>query len=103
MQLVGSVVVNRSIRDPRRIVTVKLPIALRASVEHARQVVLEAVEAMQASRLAEPVLLVTEVDERTAWLTLTAFAPADAPVERLAGELRERALTALAREELLPA
>src|SRR5262249_43377620 len=36
-QMASSVVVNRSIDDPRRIVSVRLPVALRASIEHARQ------------------------------------------------------------------
>jgi small-conductance mechanosensitive channel len=96
VQLMNSVVVNRSIRDPRRIVSVKLPVALRASIEQARRLLLEAVETSDQAQLAEAVVQVTEVGERTAWLTLTTYAPADAPVELLAGELRERGLTALA-------
>jgi len=101
--MISSVVVNRSMQDPRRVVTVKLPIALRVSVERARVVVLEAAEGAEAAEPLELIVLLGDVGERTAWLTLTAYAPHDAAVDRLAGELRERALTALAREELLPA
>jgi hypothetical protein len=43
-----------------------------------------------------------DVTETTAWLTLTVRLPPGADVAGVAAELRERALAALAREELLP-
>jgi len=101
-QMVSSVVVNRSIRDPRRVVSVRLPIGVREPVERARAVLLEAAAGAEAARPLEVQVLLAEVGEQTAWLSVTAYAPPDAPVERLAGELRERGLTALVAAGLLP-
>ena len=102
-QMVSSVVINRSIQDPRRTVIVRLPIGLTVPVDRARAVVGEAVGTIQTPKNMEVSVLLTEVAEKTAWLTVTALAPPDTAVERLAGEIRERGLIALAREELLPA
>lgn len=100
-QMVSSVVVNRTIEDPRRIVAVEVPVALGAPLDRARALVLDAARA--AGRPLEDVTVrLTNLTERTAWLTLTAYAPPDANVPELAGDLRERAVAALAREELLP-
>jgi hypothetical protein len=101
--MANSVVVNRSIDDPRRIVSVRLPIALRASIERARQTVLAAVSDSEGAALTDMSVVLGELTEHTAWLTLTAYVPAESDVARLAGQLRERALDALAREGLLPA
>ncbi|MER3408667.1 MAG: hypothetical protein C4305_04760 [Thermoleophilia bacterium] len=100
--MVSSVVVNRSIRDPRRQVSVRLPIALGQPVERARAALLQAALAAEAAPPLEAQVLVAEVGERTCWLSLTVYAPPDAPVERLAGELRERGLRALGEAGLLP-
>jgi small-conductance mechanosensitive channel len=102
-QMIGSVVVNRSVQDPRRTVTVRLPIGLRAPVDRARVVVHEAIDSLDVPRGMEVSVLLSEIGDKTAWLTVTAHAPPDTAVERLASEVRERALAALAREELLPA
>ncbi len=100
--MVGSVVVNRTILDPRRRVAVRLPIAVHQPVERARRLHLEAAASVEAVRPLEAQVLVDEVGERTAWLILTVRAPADAPAELVAGELRERGLAALVRAGLLP-
>ncbi len=102
-QMVSSVVINRSIQDPRRIVSVRVPIDLRAPLERARTVVGDAIGQLETPKPMEVSVVLGEVTEKTAWLTVTAYAPPDTAVERLAGELRERALAALARERLLPA
>jgi small-conductance mechanosensitive channel len=101
-QMVSSVVVNRSVQDQRRTVSVRLPIALHSPVDRARAVVREAVDGIEVPKGMEVAVLLSEVGESTAWLTVTALAPPDTAVDRLAGELREQGLTALAREELLP-
>ncbi len=105
-QMANSVVVNRSIEDPRRVVSVRLPIALRSSIERARQIILAAVAAVsdtENATLTDMSVVLGELTEHTAWLTLTAYAAAESDVGGLAGELRERALEALASEGLLPA
>jgi small-conductance mechanosensitive channel len=102
-KMISSVVVNRSIRDPRRAIVVRLPIGLGVPVDRARAVVEEAVEGVETPKGLAASILLSEVAESTAWLTVTVLAPPDTSVDRLAGEIRERGLTALAREELLPA
>ena len=101
-QMIGSVVVNRTIKDPRRTVSVRVPIRLGVSVEQARSAVLDAVRAVERPPLEDVSVRMTEVEERTAWLQLAAFAPRGTDVVALAGELRELSVAALAREELIP-
>ena len=101
-QMVGSTVINRTVADPRRLVTVRLPIELRTPVDRARAVVLDAARAVETPAPLELLVRLDDVGERTAWLKLLAYAPLGTDVAALAGELRERALTALAREGLLP-
>jgi small-conductance mechanosensitive channel len=101
-KMVTSVVVNRTLRDPRRVVSVRLPVAIDRPIERARAVLLAAAAEAEAARPLQAEVLVAEVAEKTVWLSLTAYAPPDAPVERLAGELRERGLTALVAAGLVP-
>jgi small-conductance mechanosensitive channel len=102
-QMVSSVVVNRSVVDPRRTVTVEVPVGIQAPLDRAKATVLEAARGAPAPGDLELTVRVGTVAEKTAWLTLIAYAPPTTDVAALAGELRERALTALAREQLLPA
>lgn len=101
-QLVTSTVVNRSLEDPRRTVSVRLPIAITASVDDARELLLGIVGEVGAAHLEGATVLVSEVGERTTWLTVSGYAEPGTQVEEVAAELRERGLTALAREALLP-
>ena len=101
-QMVSSVVVNRTIQDRRRVVSVNLPVALGAPIDRARAVVHEAVRGLEAP-FEDVSVRVGDVNEKTAWLAVTAYALPDANVTELAGEIRERAVAALAREEHLPA
>jgi small-conductance mechanosensitive channel len=101
-QMVSSVVVNRSVVDPRRWVSVDLPIALGAPLDRAKSVVLEAVQASERAGGLDLAIRVGNVGEKVVWLTLTAYAPPAAQVADLASELRERAIGALAAEQLLP-
>lgn len=102
-QMVSSVVVNRSVVDPRRTVTVELPIALTVSLAQAKTTVLDAARGAPGADELELNVRLGTVSEKTAWLTLVALAPRATDVAALAAELRERALEALARERLLPA
>jgi len=101
-QMASSIIVNRSIDDPRRIVSVRLPISVTASVEDARRAVLAAVEGFGGAEAVAEVT-VEELTEKTAWLSLRLHQPPGSDVAAVAAELRERALGALAREQLLPA
>lgn len=99
-RMFATVVVNRTIDDDRRDVHVQLPVSLATPFDRARAVVLDAI---RGSTAGEASVRLTEVGERAGWLTLSAIAPPDADTAALAGELRERAVTALARDGLLPA
>jgi len=101
-QMVSSTVVNRSLDDPRRIVSVRLPIAMRASVEEARRVLLAVVAEVGASHLEDATVGVAEVGDQAVWLTVSGFADPGTRVERVAATLREHGLNALGRAGLLP-
>jgi small-conductance mechanosensitive channel len=102
-QMASSIITNRSIDDPRRIVSVRLPIALGTPVEDARRAVLAAVEGFEGCSAADMSVLVADLTETTAWLALNVHLPPESDVASVAAELRERGLGALAREQLLPA
>jgi small-conductance mechanosensitive channel len=101
-QMITSTVVNRSLADPRRLVSVRLPVAIKAPVERAREVLLRVVADVGEAELEDATIAVVDVAERTTWLSVTGYAPRPTAVDRVASELRERALQALAAEELLP-
>jgi small conductance mechanosensitive channel len=101
-QMVSSVVVNRSVVDPRRWVVVDLPVALGVPLDRAKTTVLEAVRGSERVRGLDITIRVGNVGEKVVWLTLTAYAPPAAQVADLASEIREHAIGALAAEELLP-
>jgi small-conductance mechanosensitive channel len=102
-QMASSIITNRSIHDPRRVVSVQLPISITTPVDEARAAVLAAVEGFEGSSPGDVTVLVTDVTEKMAWLTLQVRLPPESDVTSVAAELRERALGALAREQLLPA
>lgn len=99
-QLTTGPVVNRTIRDPRRTVAVALPVRLDASVAEARQLVLAAAEG--ATAVTEARVAVTDLTDRIAWLSVTAFAPLDADIAAIGSDIRERGLSALGAAGLLP-
>jgi small-conductance mechanosensitive channel len=101
-QMITSTVVNRSLDDPRRLVTVRLPVANTAPVEDARRVLLRTVDEVGEPSLQDTSVAVVDVGERTTWLALSGYAPRPTAVDRVASELRERALSALAAEGFLP-
>jgi small-conductance mechanosensitive channel len=102
-RMVSTTIVNRSVDDPRRLVTVELPVRLNAPLEEARRVVLEAAaHSPQGESLAIYVQVGT-LTEKTAWLNVVAYAPFGSDVSQVASELREKAVAALGAAELLPA
>jgi small-conductance mechanosensitive channel len=101
--MVSTTVVNNSVSDPRRLVTVQLPVRLGASLADARRTVGEAATRVpDGSQLSVDVQVGT-VGEKTAWLNVVAYAPPGSNVPRIASDIRESALAALAEAELLPA
>jgi small conductance mechanosensitive channel len=101
-QMITSTVVNRSLDDPRRLVTVRLPVAITARVDEARRLLLQAVEELRDPPIEDTTVSVVDVGEKTTWLAVTGYAPRPTAVDRTAAELRERALEVLAAEGFLP-
>jgi small-conductance mechanosensitive channel len=101
--MVSTTLVNRSVDDPRRLVTVELPVRLGASLADARQVVLEAASTMPQGEELAIYVQVGDLGEKIAWLHVVAYAPFGADVSQVASEIREQAVSALGERELLPA
>jgi small-conductance mechanosensitive channel len=101
-RMVSTTIVNRSVDDPRRLVTVELPVRLTASLEEARRVVMEAASATPQGESLAIYVQVGSVTEKTAWLNVVAYAPFGADVSQVASELREQSVAALGAAELLP-
>jgi small-conductance mechanosensitive channel len=98
--MASSVIVNRSVGDPRRLLTVQVPVAIGASLAEARRLTEEAAAEVDG---AESVSVhVGDVAEKIVWLNVVGFAPPGSDVTRIASELRERVLSALAEAGLLP-
>jgi small conductance mechanosensitive channel len=101
-RMVSTTLVNRSVDDPRRLVTVELPVRLGAPLSEARQVAMEAAAHVSQGESLAVYVQVGEVSETTAWLNVVAYAPFGADVSQVASEIREHALSALGEAELLP-
>lgn len=102
-RMVSTTLVNRSVDDPRRLVTVELPVRLGVSLADARNVVLEAAARVPQGEDLAIYIQVGQLTEKTAWLHVVAYAPFGADVSQVASEIRENAVAALGEAELLPA
>jgi small conductance mechanosensitive channel len=102
-KMASSTLVNRSVDDPRRLVTVSLPVRVDAPLPDARRVALEAVASAPEGAELDLDVRVGQVTEKTAWLDVVAFAPFGADSSRVASDVRERALGALSEAGYLPA
>jgi small-conductance mechanosensitive channel len=101
--MVSTMLVNRSVGDPRKVVSIRLPVAIDASIADARRIALEAAqEANGAERLTLDVQI-AEITDKTVWLEVGGFAPLNANLVELATGIREDALAALGEAKLLPA
>jgi len=102
-QLTSTMIVNRTIRDPRRVVSAEFPVRLGASLTEARTVVLHAVDALPGVREGQSRVLVGDVNNGAVWLTVTASTGLHADVAQLGSDLRETVLDALAKADALAA
>ena len=102
-RMVSTTLVNRSVDDPRRLVTVELPVRLGAPLADARRVVMEAASRMPQGEELAIYVQVGELAETIAWLHVVAYAPFGADVSHVASEIREQAVAALGERDLLPA
>jgi len=101
-EMVASIIVNNSVADPRRLVSVQLPVRLDASLDEARRLAVDAIGSVEESELLTYDVLVGALTEKTAWLNVVAYAPPGTNVPRTASEIRERALGSLAGAGYLP-
>src|SRR5687768_9295142 len=100
--MVSTILVNRSVADPRRLVTVDLPVRLGASLSDARRVAQEAASTVPQGDELAIYVQIGAVTETTAWLHVVAYAPFGADVSHVASEIREQTVAALASADLLP-
>ncbi len=96
-QLTTSAIVNRTIRDPRRIVSATIPVRLDAPLEEARATILHAVDGLEGLHRHGTKVLVGDVTGGVVPLVVNASAPLDADVQQLGSDVREAALAALGR------
>ena len=94
-QLTNSAIVNRTIRDPRRVVSVDLPVRLGAPIQEARATILGSMDSVEDLHRGRAKVLVGDVSGNVVWLTAIASAPLDANVTQLGSDVREAALGAL--------
>ena len=97
--MVSTMLVNRSVGDPRRVISIRLPVAIDASIGDARRLALEAAQATGPVALK---VQIAEITEKTVWLEVGGFAPAGVDLADLSTGIREGALGALAKANLLP-
>jgi small-conductance mechanosensitive channel len=101
-EMVSSILVNNSVADPRRLVTVQLPVRLEAHLGEARRVASEAVRHVDGADVLAYEVRVGTLTEKIAWLDVVAYAPPGTDVPGVASEIRERGLAALGEAGLLP-
>ena len=101
--MVSTIIVNRSVADPRRLVTVDVPVRLGAPLADARRITMEAASKIPQGDELAIYVQVGDISEKTTWLHVVAYAPFSADVSQVASEIREQAVSALADAELLPA
>jgi small-conductance mechanosensitive channel len=102
-RMVSTTLVNRSVDDPRRLVTVELPVRLDAPLGEARAIAMQAASGVPQGDSLSVYVQVGQLSEKTAWLNVVAYAPFGADVSQVASEIREKALSALGEAKLLPA
>ena len=101
--MVSTILVNRSVDDPRRLVTVDLPVRLGSSLAEARRITIEAAARVPQGEELAIYVQVGDISEKSAWLHVVAYAPFGADVTHVASEIREQTVAALASADLLPA
>ena len=103
LMMASAVIVNRSVGDPRRILTVQVPVGIGASLTEARRVTEEAAAQVEGADALTLSVQVGDVAEKTVWLNVVGFAPPGSNVAQIASEIREHVLAALGDAGLLPA
>jgi small conductance mechanosensitive channel len=101
-KMVSTVIVNRSVDDPRRLVVVDVPVRLGPSLGEARRLAMEAASSVPQGDELAIYVQIGDISEKTALLHVVAYAPFSADVPHVASEIREKTVSALATANLLP-
>jgi small-conductance mechanosensitive channel len=94
-QLTTNMIINRTIKDPRRAITGRFPVSIDTPIPEARGVLLGAIADLPGTHAEHARVTVGEIGDRTVWLEAAAYGPIDADVVELSSDLRERGLVAL--------
>jgi len=94
-QLTTNMIVNRTIKDPRRAITGRFPVSIDTPIPEAREVLLGAIADLPGTHAEHARVTVGEIGDRTVWLEAAAYGPLDADVVALSSDLREHGLVAL--------
>jgi small-conductance mechanosensitive channel len=101
--LTTNTIVNRTIKDPRRLVMARFPVSIETPIDEARATLLTAMAGLPGTTGEGARVGVGEIDGRTVWLEAATYGPIDTDVVGLASELRERGLGALREAGFLAA
>jgi small-conductance mechanosensitive channel len=102
-QLTTSKIVNRTIRDPRRMISAQFPVSIETPIDEARAELLASIKSLPGTNGESAHVLVGEIADRTVWLQAATYGPLDADVVSLASDLREVGLGALRGKGFLAA
>src|SRR6478735_8791431 len=94
-QLTTTMIINRTIKDPRRAVTARFPVSIETPIPEAREALVGAIASLEGTHVESARVTVGEISDRTVWLEAATYGPLDADVVSLASELRESGLVAL--------
>jgi small-conductance mechanosensitive channel len=94
-QLTTGPIVNRTIKDPRRLVAAQFPVSIETPIDEARALLQDAISQIPGTHGEQARVRVGEITDRTVWLDAAAYGPLDADVATLGSDLRERGLCAL--------
>ena len=99
--LTTNAIVNRTIKDPRRLVAASFPVSIETPLDEAIAALHAAIAELPGNDGRGLAVRVGEITDRTVWLEAAVYAPLDADVVSLASELRERGLEALREKGFL--
>jgi len=94
-QLTTSKIINRTIKDPRRLVAASFPVSIETPLDEATAALHEAITELPGTMDEGSRVRVGDITDRTVWLEAAVYAPLDADVVSLASDLRGRGLEAL--------
>jgi len=99
--LTTNAIVNRTIKDPRRLVAASFPVSIETPLDEAIAALHAAIAELPGTMDEGSQVRVGDITDRTVWLEAAVYAPLDADVVSLASELRGRGLEALRAQGFL--